>query len=132
MDVKTYFNTKREMTGYCYKGKCSNKCPLAMMNNGMYVNCTLLEQRYTRVAEKIIQNYIDNKERKDIMKLWWKCPKCGEEVDFTKQMSEVFDDDGSAVFDEEKGIYFHTISCNNCGSDWIMTLSERFDNHEKE
>jgi len=63
------------------------------------------------------------------MKLWWECPKCGKEVDFTKQMSEVFDDDGSAIFDEEKGIYFHTISCGSCGSDWIMTLSERFDNH---
>jgi len=64
------------------------------------------------------------------MKLWWNCPKCGKEVDFSKQMAEVFDENGEAFFDEEKGIYFHTISCDTCGSDWIMTLSERFNNHE--
>lgn len=126
MNVKTYFDIKKEMTGYCYKGQCDSECPLSQLNNGMYVNCMVLEQDYPEKAEKIIQEYIDKKERKDIMKLWWNCPKCGKEVDFTKQMSEVFDDDGSAMFDEEKGIYFHTISCE-CGSDWIMTLSERFD-----
>lgn len=59
MDVKTYFNTKREMTGYCYKGLCSSECPLDIINNGMYVNCTVLEQDYPDKAEKIIQDYMD-------------------------------------------------------------------------
>lgn len=61
MDVKTYFNTKREMTGYCYKGECSNECPLGQLNNGLYVNCITLEQDYPNIAEGIIQYYIDNK-----------------------------------------------------------------------
>lgn len=128
MDVKTYFDTKRKMTKYCLKNQCFPECPLDIMNNGMHVNCVVLEQDYPDKAIEIIQRYIDKEERKNIMKLWWKCPKCGKEVDFTKQISEVFDDDGSAMFDEEKGIYFHTISCE-CGSNWIMTLSERFDDY---
>lgn len=64
MDVKTYFDTKREMTGYCYKSQCHDNgynCPLSIMNNGMYVNCTVLEQCYPDKAEKIILEYLDKK-----------------------------------------------------------------------
>ncbi len=74
MDVKTYFDTKREMTNYCYKGECSNECPLSMMNNGMYVNCVILEQKYTHVAERIIQKYIDSKNT------GYFCMKTGEPI----------------------------------------------------
>lgn len=59
MDVKTYFRTKREMTGYCYKQNCSSECPLGLLNNGLYVNCIILEQNYPSIAEGIIQEYID-------------------------------------------------------------------------
>ncbi len=58
MDVKTYFDTKREMTKYCYKQNCSNECPLHIMNNEMHVNCIVLEQDYPEKAEKIILDYI--------------------------------------------------------------------------
>lgn len=74
MDVKTYFDTKREMTGYCYKGECSNECPLGQLNNGLYVNCITLEQDYPNIAEGIIQYYIDNKPT------GYFCMKTGEPI----------------------------------------------------
>jgi len=64
MDVKTYFDTKREMTKYCNKTLCFPECPLDIINNGMYVNCTVLEQDYPDKAVKIIQEYIDKKKGK--------------------------------------------------------------------
>lgn len=67
MDVETYFDTKREMTGYCYKGLCNSECPLGQINNGLYVNCITLEQDYPNIAEGIIQYYIENKERMNKM-----------------------------------------------------------------
>ena len=53
MDVKTYFDTKREMTKYCNKTLCFPECPLDIINNGMYVNCTVLEQDYPDKAVNI-------------------------------------------------------------------------------
>lgn len=61
MDVKTYFDTKREMTGYCYKGICDQDCKMHILNNGMYVNCKVLEFDYPEKAEKIILTYLENK-----------------------------------------------------------------------
>jgi len=61
MYVKTYFEAKREMTGYCYKEQCSNECPLGIMNNGMYVNCVKLEQNYPQIAQRIMKEYLDKK-----------------------------------------------------------------------
>lgn len=124
MDVKTYFDTKRKMTKYCYKQNCSNECPLHIMNNEMHINCIVLEQDYPEKAEKIIQEYIDNKERILKMNQWWKCPICGEKVDFTRQMFDVFDiEDGEAIFSPESGVWFHTIFCE-CGTSWVMSISE--------
>ena len=75
MDVKTYFDTKREMTEYCHKGQCNDNgynCPLSIINNGMYVRCSVLEQDYPHIAEAIIQKYINRKENnmtvKDLLK----------------------------------------------------------------
>ena len=57
------------------------------------------------------------------IKLFWKCPDCGEEVDFTKQLLEIFDEeDGEALFVSESGCWFHTISCK-CGCDWFINIS---------
>ena len=61
MNVKTYFDIKKEMTGYCYKGQCNSECPLSQLNNGMFVNCMVLEQDYPEKAEKIMLNYLDKK-----------------------------------------------------------------------
>ncbi len=61
MNINTYFNAKKEMTGCCYKQNCSSECPLGQLNNGLYVNCITLEQDYPNIAEGIIQYYIDNK-----------------------------------------------------------------------
>lgn len=57
------------------------------------------------------------------MDLWWKCPNCKSQVNFSDEASYVFDnDDGEADFDPKKGLYFHTIVCE-CGANWIMSIS---------
>lgn len=64
-------------------------------------------------------------------RLYWRCPKCKSIVDFTKQMQEVFSIETlfgyNADFDAEKGLYLHTIECENCNSEWVMSISERFE-----
>lgn len=57
------------------------------------------------------------------MKLWWKCPDCKEEVDFTKEMSFVFDENGQSEFDPKHGLIFHTVECE-CGNNWTVSISE--------
>ena len=56
MDTGSYFRAKREITNYCEKGNCHGQrytdCPLYMMNNGIYVRCSVLEQDYPEIAEK--------------------------------------------------------------------------------
>jgi hypothetical protein len=54
--------------------------------------------------------------------MFWICPICDKKVDFSKQLSEVFEEDGEASFDPKGGLYFHTISCK-CGCNWIMSIS---------
>jgi len=61
MDVKTYFDIKKEMTECCYKQTCSDECPMHILNNEMHVNCKVLEFDYPEVAERIIKEYIDNR-----------------------------------------------------------------------
>lgn len=61
MDVKTYFNIKKEVTHYCYKQICDQECPLHILNNGMYVNCKVLEFDYPEVAEEILKDYLKQK-----------------------------------------------------------------------
>lgn len=59
------------------------------------------------------------------MKLWWTCPNCGSEVDFTEQMDSCFDpESGEACFevDETGGIIFHTIFCPKCNASWVMSI----------
>lgn len=60
-------------------------------------------------------------------KLWWKCPNCGETVNFTNELLDVlFDKDtGEALFDttEEGGVFFHTVFCSHCGATWTITIS---------
>ncbi len=63
------------------------------------------------------------------MNQWWKCPKCGSKVDFTRQMFDVFDfEDGEANFamDRNCGLYFHTIMCS-CGANWVVSISGMYD-----
>lgn len=57
--------------------------------------------------------------------MFWKCPKCGEIVDFTRQLNYLFDEYGEAEFEPESGVIFHTIFCDNCNSIWTMSISER-------
>lgn len=54
--------------------------------------------------------------------MWWECPSCGKRVDFNEQISELFNNNGEAYFDPNRGVWFHTIECE-CGCKWIMTLS---------
>jgi len=65
MDTGSYFRAKREITNYCEKGNChgqrSTDCPLHIMNNGMYVRCSVLEQDYPEVAEKLLYEAIREK-----------------------------------------------------------------------
>ena len=60
-------------------------------------------------------------------KLWWKCPNCGETVDFTSELlGSLFDKDtGEAFFDTTKdsGVLFHTILCSHCGTSWTLSIS---------
>lgn len=57
------------------------------------------------------------------IKLFWKCPDCEKEVNFTEQLLELFDEEnGEALFVPELGVYIHTISCE-CGCDWLMCIS---------
>lgn len=60
------------------------------------------------------------------MKMIMKCPRCGHEIDFQKQVGELFDyHDGSPEFDEMHGVMFHQIMCEHpeCKAHWTMTLS---------
>ena len=60
-------------------------------------------------------------------KLWWKCPNCGETVDFTGELlGSLFDEDtGEAFFDTTKdsGVLLHTILCSHCGASWTLSIS---------
>ena len=58
------------------------------------------------------------------MKLWWRCPNCGNKMDFTEELIDTcFDsEDGEAYFDPEHGIIFYTIFCHSCGASWIMDI----------
>ena len=65
MDIESYFRAKREITNYCNKGNCHGQngtdCPLYIMNNGMYVRCSVLEQDYPEVAEQILYEALRQK-----------------------------------------------------------------------
>lgn len=58
--------------------------------------------------------------------MYWKCPKCKSKVDFSKQMGYVFSEDDEADFDAKRGLFFHTIECENkgCNATWIVSISE--------
>jgi hypothetical protein len=64
------------------------------------------------------------------MDLWWKCSNCKKKINFTDQMSLVFDEDGESDFDPKKGLMFHTIICD-CGNQWTISISEpdKYDIH---
>ena len=59
------------------------------------------------------------------MKLWWNCPKCGEKVDFQKQLEICFEENGEASFtvNEKDGSLFHTIFCDKCNVKWTIFIS---------
>lgn len=57
--------------------------------------------------------------------MFWICPLCGNEVKFEEQVKQLFDEIGEAEFDPESGLYFHTIICDGCDSNWTMTISGR-------
>ena len=52
--------------------------------------------------------------------MWWKCPNCGEMVDFYGQMGYVFSD-GFSDFDPKSGLWLHTIECT-CGTTWPISI----------
>lgn len=56
--------------------------------------------------------------------LYWKCPNCKSEVDFTGEMEYVFDEDGEADFDPKSGLMMHTIQCGECPTEWIVSISK--------
>lgn len=57
--------------------------------------------------------------------MWWKCPNCNSKVDYSNEMSFVFDEEGEAEFDPKRGLMFHTIMCD-CGANWSTGISEMF------
>lgn len=57
------------------------------------------------------------------MDLWWNCPNCKEKVDFSQEVSVVFDEDGEADFSPSKGLFFYTLFCS-CGNQWVVSISE--------
>lgn len=57
------------------------------------------------------------------MNLWWECPNCKRKVDFVKEMSAIFEEDGESVFDPSSGIGFHGVMCE-CGAAWWVSMSE--------
>lgn len=57
------------------------------------------------------------------MNLWWKCPNCGNKVEYIKEMEFVFDEEGEAEFNPRHGMSFHTILCE-CGASWITSIGE--------
>lgn len=62
------------------------------------------------------------------MKMFWACPKCISRVDFTEEMSSLFDENGESEFDPKLGLFFHTILCNGCKSNWIISISPMEEN----
>ena len=58
------------------------------------------------------------------MKLWWRCPKCNEKVDFQIQLEDCFEENGEAVFsvEEKEGSLLHGISCKKCGVSWMVFI----------
>lgn len=58
-------------------------------------------------------------------KLFWKCPSCKSEVDFLKQMSYIFED-GEADFDPSRGMFHHTINCDECPAAWSVSISKPY------
>lgn len=59
----------------------------------------------------------------EVMNLFWICPDCNKRVDFSKQLYEVFEEDGEASFCPKGGLFLHTISCD-CGCDWFIMISD--------
>lgn len=57
--------------------------------------------------------------------MFWKCPKCGNLVNFSEQVRCLFDETGEAEFSPESGVIFHLIICDECNSCWTMSISER-------
>lgn len=57
------------------------------------------------------------------MNLYWQCPNCKEKVNFSEEMSYVFDEEGEADFDPSRGLFFHTIYCE-CGINWNVSISK--------
>jgi len=55
------------------------------------------------------------------MELFWICPDCNIRVDFLTQMKKLFDEDGDALFEPERGVCFHIIQCK-CGKKWVMDM----------
>jgi len=55
--------------------------------------------------------------------MYWKCPNCKSKVDFEDQMKEVFEN-GEADFEPVKGLFMHTIVCDICDADWIVSISK--------
>lgn len=65
MDIESYFGAKKTITNYCDKGNChdnkSTNCPLSIMNNTMLVRCSVLEQEYPEVAERVLYEALRQK-----------------------------------------------------------------------
>lgn len=55
--------------------------------------------------------------------MYWECPNCKDKVNFEEQMNDVFEG-GEADFDPELGLFFHTIMCDSCNANWIVSISK--------
>jgi hypothetical protein len=56
------------------------------------------------------------------MDLWWQCPNCNRYVNFSEQITQMFDESGEALFEPSIGYFFHMISCK-CGTYWTASIS---------
>lgn len=67
------------------------------------------------------------------MKYYWKCPVCGEKVDFSQFIYDLFDtEDGEAIFAPSSGVPFYQIICDNCDASWTAGISNMITSSLKE
>jgi hypothetical protein len=62
--------------------------------------------------------------------LWWKCPKCGNKINFSEVTQTLFDyHNGEAYFESESGVPFYILKCYNvdCKATWNIGISPMYE-----
>lgn len=51
------------------------------------------------------------------------CPNCKNKFNFSKQLEQLVENDGTPKFSEKYGLEFNVIVCPNCESHWVLSIS---------